>query len=394
MAMEAILARRFSPLNFSAIAGYPHPVPQIDEWQDLLPRFYEGENDNPVEHVQEFHALMQQLDIQHEDIHMKLFMYSLQGDVRIWYQSLETSSISSLKEFHAAFNIHCQKFYSSELICHSCCEEYKDCVQDIIDSHEGCEDEEDALDEESTLSLPCSSTSDENFVCCSYEENAEDIFVLETDVFSSPTYDEEVVSNTDQEQPIFDEYSDEEEQIPTSHFVDLRSNQPVYDNYESDFDEDMKEFQDHTIDPFSSFIKEQHCEEINHPGSADNIKQPMTSSEISLQPCSDLQIDESGSLHGKENMPRIFDLQLEQYQAEVTFYCHNFTSSSFHDPVAIYMEEFMDSRFQSSFHDKSENQTYNQVLIFVLVFILLKHIQRVWLVNQFLVWLHWKHDFT
>ena len=93
-------------------------------------------------------------------------------------------------------------------------------------------------------------------------------------------------------------------------------------------------------------------------------------------------------------MPRIFDLQLEQYQDEVTIDCHNLTSSYFHDPVIIYMEEFMDSRFQSSFHDKYENQTYNQVLIFVLVFILLKHIQRVWLVNQFLVWLHWKHDFT
>jgi hypothetical protein len=43
MAMKAILARRFAPLNFSAIDGYPHLVPQIDEWQDLLPRFYEGE---------------------------------------------------------------------------------------------------------------------------------------------------------------------------------------------------------------------------------------------------------------------------------------------------------------------------------------------------------------
>ena len=53
-------------------------------------------------------------------------------------------------------------------------------------------------------------------------------------------------------------------------------------SYESYLDEDMKEFQDHTIDPFSSFIKEHHCEEINHPGFADNIKQPMTSSEISL----------------------------------------------------------------------------------------------------------------
>ena len=77
MAMEDILSRRFSPLNFSAIAGYPHLVPQIDEWKDLLPIFYEGDDDNPFEHVHEFHALMQQLDIQHEDIRMKLSMYSL-----------------------------------------------------------------------------------------------------------------------------------------------------------------------------------------------------------------------------------------------------------------------------------------------------------------------------
>ena len=137
--MKAILARRFSPLNFSAIAGYPHPVPQIDEWKDLLPRFYEGENEIPLEHVLGFHALMQQLEIQHEDIHMKLFVYFLQGDAHIWYHSLELSSVSSLEEFHATFNIHCQKFYSSKLICHSCCEEYKDHVQDIVDSYEGCE---------------------------------------------------------------------------------------------------------------------------------------------------------------------------------------------------------------------------------------------------------------
>ena len=83
MAMEDIMSKRFAPLNFSAMVGYPHPVPQIDEWKDLLPRFCEGKNDNTLEHVLGFHALMQQLDIQHEYIRMKLFMYSLQGDACI-----------------------------------------------------------------------------------------------------------------------------------------------------------------------------------------------------------------------------------------------------------------------------------------------------------------------
>jgi hypothetical protein len=103
---------------------------------------------------------------------MNIFMFSLDEDSREWYRSFPPSIISSLGEFNATFNRHCQKFYSSELIFHRCCEEYKDCVQDIIVSYEGCENEEDALDEESVFSLPCSSASNENCVCCLNKESA------------------------------------------------------------------------------------------------------------------------------------------------------------------------------------------------------------------------------
>jgi hypothetical protein len=209
MAMEVIMARRFSPLNFLAIDGYPHPVPLVDEWQDLLPRFYEGKNDSPFEHVLGFHDLIQQLDIQHEDIRMKLFMYSLQGDARNWYHSLDLSSLSLLEEFHATFNIHCQKFYSFELICHSCFEEYTDHVQDIVDSYEVCESEEYALDEGSTLSLPCSSASDENFVCCLSKESAETESILEVDILCNPISKKPIY-----DQPIFYLYNDDKIFLP------------------------------------------------------------------------------------------------------------------------------------------------------------------------------------
>jgi hypothetical protein len=70
------------------------------------------------------------------------------------------------------------------------------------------------------------------------------------DVFSpkSEEKDQQIAHFSMQDQgildpPIFDKYSDEEEQIP---FVDLRSSQPVYDNYESDCAE------------------EQYCEENSH----------------------------------------------------------------------------------------------------------------------------------
>jgi hypothetical protein len=100
----------------------------MDEWGDFLSRFREHRDDNPVEHLLEFHELMHWWGIHHEDVLMNMFMFSLEGDARKWYKSLPPASISSLKQFHVAFNMHCQKFYSSKLICHSYCEEYKDCV--------------------------------------------------------------------------------------------------------------------------------------------------------------------------------------------------------------------------------------------------------------------------
>jgi hypothetical protein len=134
-----------------------------------------------------------------------MFMYSLEGNAREWYRSLPPDSISSLEQFHATFSMHCQKFYSSKLICHSCCEEYKDCVKDIADSYEGFENEEDALDEESNFSLPFSSASDENRVCCLSKKSAKIESVLEDNILCSP-----VSKNPSYEHPTFDSYDDDD----------------------------------------------------------------------------------------------------------------------------------------------------------------------------------------
>jgi hypothetical protein len=232
MAMKAFLAKRFSPLNFSAIDDYPHPVPLIDECQDLLPRFYEGEDESPVEHVQEFHALMQKLDIHHEDILMKMFIYSLDGDARKWYFSLPPSSISSLKDFHRVFNEHCKRFYPSESICHNCCEGYVECAQDLLDYSVEYKDENDFIHfpneiiknthvfgEESIHKF----VSDENHV---YEQlEATVTIVLEMDIFNNYILDEITILEVDHRyegQPVFDEYSSDDE----------HKAYPIFDHYE------------------------------------------------------------------------------------------------------------------------------------------------------------------
>ena len=73
--MEAILARRFAPSNFSDIPGFANSVPTMDVWGDCLPRFRESKEDNPADHLITFHQCMVQLNIQHEDVLMNIFMY-------------------------------------------------------------------------------------------------------------------------------------------------------------------------------------------------------------------------------------------------------------------------------------------------------------------------------
>jgi hypothetical protein len=112
--MDKILARRFAPFNFSIVPGFPNVVPIVDQQVYFFPIFREHRDDNPAEHFREFHDLMHQWEIDHEDILMNMFMFSLDRDAREWYRSLPPASISSLREFHASFNTQCQKFYSSE----------------------------------------------------------------------------------------------------------------------------------------------------------------------------------------------------------------------------------------------------------------------------------------
>jgi hypothetical protein len=161
--MEKILARRFAPFNFSAIPGFPNVVPSLDEWGDYLPIFGKCEEDNPAQHLSEFHELMHQWEIHHEDVLLKMFMFSLAGDARKWYHSLPPATISSLSDFHAAFTTYCQRLYPPELICHNCCEGYHNSIQEKVVSDESCGEDLDDLDQNSVPSPPHSSASEAGY---------------------------------------------------------------------------------------------------------------------------------------------------------------------------------------------------------------------------------------
>jgi hypothetical protein len=151
--MESILARRFSPLNFSI-------VPPIDEWGDFFPRFREHRDDNPAEHFLEFHEIMHQWGIHHEDVLLKMFMYSLEGYAHEWYRSLPLARISSLEKFHAAFNKHCKRFFPADLLFEKFCEDFESHIrQSLISSYSSESKGEFSFEdvEEDSVTYECSS---------------------------------------------------------------------------------------------------------------------------------------------------------------------------------------------------------------------------------------------
>ena len=118
------MALRFAALKFSTVPGFPHPIPSMTEWGYFLPFSRERREDNPADHLIKFHECMNLLDLQHEDVRINMFMYSLDGDACEWYFSLPPSSISSLKDFYTIFHKHCKRYFSAEFLFQNCCEEY------------------------------------------------------------------------------------------------------------------------------------------------------------------------------------------------------------------------------------------------------------------------------
>jgi hypothetical protein len=257
--MDKILARWFSPFDFSVVPGFPNIVPTINEWGDYLPRFRGSQHDHPGEHLLNFHICMLEHNFVHQDVLMKMFRFSLEGDARDWFYSLPPGSISSLEQFHAVFNAHCQRYYPSDLIFHNCCED------------DGC-----GLDQKSILSLPCPSALEEICIHCPSEESVEREFPsLETEDLDSPSEDDkgdsmavEALSSTPDASTAFnfDDYSEDEQQSLSSYFDIIRGIQPAYDNYASDFELDVQDSQEHATEPY-------YYEEIDYPGPTETTEQ-------------------------------------------------------------------------------------------------------------------------
>ena len=90
-------------MNRAHILGFPDHLPHID-WQTYLPKFRDEEGDDVVLDLLKFHMHIHRLKIEFpKDCLVNMFMATLEGKARSWYEKLLPGSLYSLKYFHSVF---------------------------------------------------------------------------------------------------------------------------------------------------------------------------------------------------------------------------------------------------------------------------------------------------
>ena len=70
---------------------------------------------------------------------MNMFMLTLEGNARSWYENLPISSICSLKHFHTVFFEKYKEYYPYLLLVQNCCDHFESLIQYLVGYYEDCQ---------------------------------------------------------------------------------------------------------------------------------------------------------------------------------------------------------------------------------------------------------------
>jgi hypothetical protein len=97
--MDAIVAARYSPL---VLPQPVNPLPAGD-YLKYMPKFTGEEDITVEEHLVAFYSYADNLNIENEDVWMRVFVQSLDGEVRKWFRGLTPGSIVGIEALDNAF---------------------------------------------------------------------------------------------------------------------------------------------------------------------------------------------------------------------------------------------------------------------------------------------------
>ena len=97
--MEMIVALRYAPLTLPQLLN----VLSQGDYLKYFPRFTrEGDDDTVEEHLALFYNHADNQNVKHEDVWTKLFVQSLDGEARKWFQGLIPWSIAGVEALDEA----------------------------------------------------------------------------------------------------------------------------------------------------------------------------------------------------------------------------------------------------------------------------------------------------
>ena len=104
-------------------------MPHID-WKSYFQKFKDEKGGDASFHLVKFYMHIHRLGVGfHEDCLMKMFMDTLEGKARSWYEGLKPGSLFSLKYFHTTFFEFNGNSHHSLLLFKYFCESCEDFIQ-------------------------------------------------------------------------------------------------------------------------------------------------------------------------------------------------------------------------------------------------------------------------
>ena len=100
--MERIITARYGPL----ILPTPLNAMLTREYQKYMPKFTGSEGVSVEEHIESFYSYDDNLEISEDDVWMRVFIQSLDGEARKWFRELTLASMADIEALDDAFLKH------------------------------------------------------------------------------------------------------------------------------------------------------------------------------------------------------------------------------------------------------------------------------------------------
>jgi hypothetical protein len=100
--MDAIVAARYAPL----VLPQPMNSLPVGDYLKYMPKFTGEEDITAEEHLSTFYSYADNLNIENEDVWMRVFVQSLDGEARKWFRGLTPGSIDGIEALDDSFLRH------------------------------------------------------------------------------------------------------------------------------------------------------------------------------------------------------------------------------------------------------------------------------------------------